>query len=214
MLINYPIQANLLYIMPVLVFLIKVVHMLFLIYCLLTVVNFAEIVSSNFASIQKERADNTWLQARCKEQKFLENLGHHKHLCETGLRQVERQTQTNAYFVAEWLVRLLEPAASQGFVRDRRKTGRKTDTDQRVLRRRVVVRLLEWFQTWDKRPWYNRRMPLYSATPMRPSTTYETNAYDLFIWPIDKTHDKNFEKGDPAISRRNSADLGQTSLVE
>ena len=144
--INYPIQANLLYIMPVLVFLIKVVHMLFLIYCLLTVYDFAEIFSSNLASIQKERADNTWLQARCKEQKFLENLRHHKDLCETDERQVERQTQTNAYFVAEWL-----------------------------------VRLLEWFQTWDKRPWYNRRMPLYSATPMRPSTRFKKIARALLL---------------------------------
>ena len=138
MLINDPSEANLLYIMPVLVLLVKVVYMLLVICCVLTVVDFAERFPSNLASIQKERADSTWLRAQCKDQKFLENLRHHKDLCETDEKQVERQTQTNAYFVAIQ-------------------------------------------QTWDKRPWYERRMPLYSATPMRPSSRFKNIARALLM---------------------------------
>jgi hypothetical protein len=94
--INYPIQANLLYIMRVLVFLMHVVLTLFFIYCFLIVINFASMFSFNLASIQNKRANDTWLQARCKEQEFLDHIRHHIDLCET----VERQAQTNAYFVA------------------------------------------------------------------------------------------------------------------
>ena len=138
MLINCPCEANLLYIMPVLVLLVKVIHVFLLIYCLPTVFDFAQVFSSNLASIQKERADNTWLQASCKKPEFLDHMRHHKDMCETVERQVEIQAQTNAYFVAIQ-------------------------------------------QTLDIRPWYNRTMPLYSATPMRPSTRFKKIARALLL---------------------------------
>jgi hypothetical protein len=205
--INYPIQANLLYIMRVLVFLMLVVHTLFSIHCFLIVINFAEMFSFNLASIQNKLANDTWLQARCKEREFLDHMRHHIHICETVERQVERQAQTNAYFVAiqqtwderPWFNRRTALSSATRMLTNTTYETNAYDLlikhTKRILRREIrrsVERQVErqaqtnaYFvaiqQTWDERPWFNRRTALSSATRMFTSTTYETNAYYLLI---------------------------------
>ncbi|KAJ1466976.1 hypothetical protein T484DRAFT_1860160 [Baffinella frigidus] len=68
----------------------------FVIYCLLIVINFAEMFHSNLARIHHKRETDAWLQARCKEQEFVHHIRHHIDLCET----VEREAQTNGYLIA------------------------------------------------------------------------------------------------------------------
>jgi hypothetical protein len=68
----------------------------FVVYCLLIVVNFAEMFHTNLKIIQHKRDTDSWLQARCKEQEFVHHIRHHIDLCET----VERDALTNAYLVA------------------------------------------------------------------------------------------------------------------
>jgi len=79
-----------------LVFLMQFVFMLFVIYCLLIVMTFAEMFLFNLRSISQERENDAWLQARCKEQEFLHLIRHHMDLCE----KVEGEATTNAYLVA------------------------------------------------------------------------------------------------------------------
>jgi hypothetical protein len=80
-----------------LVFLTQFVFTLsFVIYCLLIVINFAEMFHFNLTRIHHKRQTDAWLQARCKEQEFVHHIRHHIDLCET----VEREALTNAYLVA------------------------------------------------------------------------------------------------------------------
>jgi hypothetical protein len=80
-----------------LVFLMQFVFTLsFVIYCLLIVINFAEMFHFNLTRIHHKRQTDAWLQARCKEQEFVHHIRHHIDLCET----VEREALTNAYLVA------------------------------------------------------------------------------------------------------------------
>jgi hypothetical protein len=68
----------------------------FVVYCLLIVINFAEMFHTNLTRIHNKRENDGWLQARCKEQEFVHHIRHHIDLCET----VEREALTNAYLVA------------------------------------------------------------------------------------------------------------------
>ena len=80
-----------------LVFLLQFVCTLsFVVYCLLIVVNFAEMFHKNLAELQRKRVNDGWLQARCKEQEFVHHIRHHIDLCDT----VERDALTNIYLSA------------------------------------------------------------------------------------------------------------------
>lgn len=70
--------------------------LVFLVYCLLIVINFAEMFHTNLTQLHRKRDNDSWLQARCKEQEFVHHIRHHIDLCET----VERDALTNAYLVA------------------------------------------------------------------------------------------------------------------
>ena len=93
-----PTQHEMLYPQRVtLVFLAQFVCTLsFVIYCLLIVINFAEMFHFNLTSIHHKRQTDAWLQAKCKEQEFVHHIRHHIDLCET----VEREALSNAYLVA------------------------------------------------------------------------------------------------------------------
>ena len=95
---RYPIAPPKLYTKRVtLVFLTQFVFTLsFVIYCLLIVINFAEMFHFNLTRIHHKRLTDAWLLARCKEQEFVHHIRHHIDLCET----VEREALTNAYLVA------------------------------------------------------------------------------------------------------------------
>jgi hypothetical protein len=68
----------------------------FVVYCLLIVINFAEMFHKNLTLLHRKRENDSWLQARCKEQEFVHHIRHHIDLCET----VERDALTNAYLSA------------------------------------------------------------------------------------------------------------------
>jgi hypothetical protein len=68
----------------------------FLVYCLLIVINFAEMFHTNLTLLHHKRQNDSWLQARCKEQEFVHHIRHHIDLCET----VERNALANSYLVA------------------------------------------------------------------------------------------------------------------
>lgn len=70
--------------------------LMFVVYCLLIVINFVEMFHTNLTQIQRKRENDGWLQARCKEQEFVHHIRHHIDLCET----VERDALTNAYLAA------------------------------------------------------------------------------------------------------------------
>ena len=59
-------------------------------------VNFLEMFHNNLTLIHRKRANDGWLQDRCKEQEFVHHIRHHIDLCET----VERDALTNAYLSA------------------------------------------------------------------------------------------------------------------
>jgi hypothetical protein len=80
-----------------LVFLVQFVCTLsFVVYCLLIVINFAEMFHKNLTHLQRKRENDSWLQARCKEQEFVHHIRHHIDLCDT----VERDALTNSYLSA------------------------------------------------------------------------------------------------------------------
>jgi len=68
----------------------------FVVYCLLIVTNFAEMFHKNLTLLHHKRENDSWLQARCKEQEFVHHIRHHIDLCET----VEREALSNAYLIA------------------------------------------------------------------------------------------------------------------
>jgi hypothetical protein len=68
----------------------------FVVYCLLIVINFAEMFHKNLTLLHLKRNNDGWLQARCQEQEFVHNMRQHIDLCET----VERDALTNAYLAA------------------------------------------------------------------------------------------------------------------
>ena len=68
----------------------------FVVYCLLIVINFAEMFHTSLTAIHRKRSNDSWLQARCKEQEFVHHIRHHIDLCET----VERDALANAYLIA------------------------------------------------------------------------------------------------------------------
>ena len=79
------------------VFLVQFVCTLsFVVYCLLIVINFAEMFHKNLTQIQRKRENYGWLQARCKEQEFVHHIRHHIDLCDT----VEKDALTNSYLSA------------------------------------------------------------------------------------------------------------------
>ena len=74
------------------VFLVQFVCTLsFFVYCLLIVINFAEMFHKKLTQIQRKRENDSWLQARCKEQEFVHLIRHHIDLCGT----VERDALTD-----------------------------------------------------------------------------------------------------------------------
>jgi hypothetical protein len=68
----------------------------FIIYCLLIVINFAEMFHTNLTRIHNKRETDSWLTARCNEQEFIHHMRHHIDLCE----KVAEDARTNAYLVA------------------------------------------------------------------------------------------------------------------
>lgn len=68
----------------------------FVVYCLLIVINFAEMFHTNLTLLHRKRKNDSWLQARCKEQEFVHHIRHHIDLCEA----VERDALTNSYLIA------------------------------------------------------------------------------------------------------------------
>jgi hypothetical protein len=70
--------------------------LVFVVYCLLIVINFAEMFHTNLTQLHRKRENDAWLQARCKEQEFVHHIRHHIDLCET----VERDALTNTYLIA------------------------------------------------------------------------------------------------------------------
>jgi hypothetical protein len=80
-----------------LVFLVQFVCTLaFVVYCLLIIINFVEMFQVNLTQLHRKRTNDSWLQARCKEQEFVHHIRHHIDLCET----VERDALTNTYLIA------------------------------------------------------------------------------------------------------------------
>jgi hypothetical protein len=55
----------------------------FVVYCLLIVINFAEMFHTNLTMLHHKRDTDRWLQDRCKEQEFVHHIRHHIDLCET-----------------------------------------------------------------------------------------------------------------------------------
>ena len=68
----------------------------FVVYCLLILINFVEMFHTNLSQLHRKRDNDSWLQARCKEQEFVNHIRHHIDLCET----VERDALTNVYLTA------------------------------------------------------------------------------------------------------------------
>ena len=68
----------------------------FVVYCLLILINFVEMFHTNLSQLHRKRVNDSWLQARCKEQEFVHHIRHHIDLCET----VERDALTNVYLTA------------------------------------------------------------------------------------------------------------------
>jgi hypothetical protein len=68
----------------------------FVVYCLLIVINFAEMFHTNLTMLHHKRDTDRWLQDRCKEQEFVHHIRHHIDLCET----VEKNALSNDYLVA------------------------------------------------------------------------------------------------------------------
>ena len=73
-----------------------VLTLVFVVYCLLIITNFAEMFLANLAQLHRKREHDSWLQARCTEQEFVHHIRHHIDLCET----VERDALSNCYLIA------------------------------------------------------------------------------------------------------------------
>ena len=73
-----------------------VLTLVFVVYCLLIVTNFAEMFLANLAQLHRKREHDKWLQGKCTEQEFVHHIRHHIDLCES----VERDALSNSYLVA------------------------------------------------------------------------------------------------------------------
>jgi hypothetical protein len=70
--------------------------LIFVVYVLLIVTNFAEMFLANLTQLHRKRDHDRWLQIRCTEEEFVNHIRHHIDLCDT----VERDALSNSYLVA------------------------------------------------------------------------------------------------------------------
>jgi len=73
-----------------------ILTLVFVVYCMLIVTNFAEMFLANLAQLHRKREHDRWLQVKCTEQEFVHHIRHHIDLCES----VERDALSNCYLIA------------------------------------------------------------------------------------------------------------------